>query len=118
MTSVPSAVSASFSARWIWSGPPATGPTARTDACRKTTSPGRTPRARKPSARSDREYTRSELPAHGADDDRRRQRLAVGGRRLDAPHDVEAAHHPSERGEALPVRVPRAAEVERRLVAD
>src|SRR5439155_12224583 len=56
MTSVPSGVSASFSARWIWSGPPATGTTGRTEACNMTTSPAETPSRRKPSARSCREY--------------------------------------------------------------
>src|SRR2546422_4006488 len=56
MISVPSGVSASFSARWIWSGPPATGPAARTEACNMTTSPAETPSRRKPSASSCREY--------------------------------------------------------------
>src|SRR5690242_17684603 len=44
---VPSAATASSSARWISSGPPATAPTARTDAWIITTSPAATPSARK-----------------------------------------------------------------------
>src|SRR5688572_26723379 len=47
MSSVPVAVSASLSARWISSGPPAASPTARTEAWAITTSPGATPRLRR-----------------------------------------------------------------------
>ena len=46
--SVPLAVRTSLMARWIWSGPPATSPTARTEACTMTVSPGRRPDGRNP----------------------------------------------------------------------
>src|SRR6185436_1824673 len=59
--SVPPGVSASFSARWSWSGPPATRPTARTDACNMIVSPAATPSARNPLASSPREYTAAGL---------------------------------------------------------
>ena len=54
-------------------------------------------------------------PASGrcSDAHRRLQRLTPRRRRVDPAHHVHAQHHPPERGEALAVRIPLAAEVER-----
>src|SRR4026207_2390852 len=57
-------------------------------------------------------------PSHAGDGDGRRQRLAIGGRGLNASPDGHAATHTSAHRKPLAVGIAFAAEVELRLIAD
>jgi hypothetical protein len=59
------------------------------------------------------------FPRDSQNPDRRRQMLfAVRWRGLNPPHNIHASHNSSERRKSLTVRIPLAAKIERRLVAD